>query len=369
MSRFLRGLVLLLVVAAVLAGIGWWMIHQPGVQDAIFRRVIARTLADTRTDLLDPDALRVVLCGTGNPIADRNRAAACTAVIAGGNIYLVDTGSGSWKNLALWHLPAARVAAVFFTHFHSDHIGDLGEVNMQTWVQGRGHPLRVYGPPGVEQVVAGFAQAYTLDEGYRIAHHGAELMPSANWQMIPDAVTIDTPAGASPCLRGSVTVLEENGLKVTAFTVDHSPVAPAYGYRFDYHGRSVVISGDTIPCGNLIAASAGADVLIAEAQSAPLVKLIQETAQAQGNPRLAHIMGDIQRYHTTPVEAAAEANQAGVELLVLSHIGPPTANLLARIAFMRGVSEIRPHGVVLGADGMMFTLPANSREIVTSTLR
>ncbi len=369
MSRFFRGFLLLAVVAVALVGIGWWMIHLPGVQDAVFRRVIARTLADTRNDLLDPDALRVVLCGTGNPLPDRKRADACTAIFAGGNIYIVDTGNGSWKNLALWHIPAAHVAAVFFTHFHSDHIGDLGEVNMQTWAQGREHPLRVYGPPGVEQVVAGFAQAYALDEGYRIAHHGAELMPSANWQMIPEAVQIDTPKGVSPCAGGFATVLEENGLKVTAFKVDHSPVAPAYGYRFDYHGRSVVISGDTVPCGNLIAASAGADVLIAEAQSAHLVKLIQEAAQARGNARIARIMSDIQRYHTTPVEAAAEANQAGVELLVLSHIGPPTTNALARLAFMRGVSDIRPHGVVLGADGMLFTLPANSREIETSTVQ
>ncbi len=307
-----------------------------------------------------------MLCGTGNPLPDRNRADACTAIFAGGNIYLVDTGNGSWKNLALWHIPAARVAAVMFTHFHSDHIGDLGEVNMQTWAQGREHPLRVYGPPGVEQVVAGFEQAYALDEGYRIAHHGAALMPSANWQMLPQTVKIDTPAGASPCVSGSATVLEENGLKVTAFTVDHAPVAPAYGYRFDYKGRSVVISGDTIPCANLVAAANGADVLIAEAQSAHLVKLIQEAAQHMGNARIARIMSDIQRYHTTPVEAASEANQAGVGMLVLSHIGPPTTNLLARIAFMRGVSDVRRHGVALGYDGMLLTLPADSKRIDTS---
>ncbi len=344
------------------------MIHLPSVQDVVFRRVIAHALADTRNDLLDPDALRVVLCGTGNPLPDRNRADACTAIFAGGNIYLVEVGNGAWKNLALWHIPAARVAAVMLTHFHSDHIGDLGEVNMQTWAQGRAHPLRVYGPPGVEQVVAGFEQAYALDEGYRIAHHGAALMPAANWQMIPQPIKIDTLAGASPCAGGSAPVLEENGLKVTAFTVDHSPVAPAYGYRFDYKGRSVVISGDTVPCANLVAAATGADVLIHEAQSAHLVQLIQEAAQNAGNARIARIMSDIQRYHTTPVEAASEANHAGVQLLVFSHIGPPTANLLARITFMRGVSDIRPHGVVLGADGMLFTLPQNSREILTSTV-
>ena len=203
MSKLSRRLILAAAALAALAAIAWWMIHIPAVQDAIFRRVIARTLAETRNDLLAPDALRVVLCGTGNPLADRERAAACTAIFAGGNIYLVDIGPGAWKNLALWHIPAPRIAAVMFTHFHSDHIGDLGELNIETWANGRDHPLRVYGPVGVDQVVNGFAQAYSLDEGYRIAHHGIALMSPANWQMQPLAVKIDTPAGTSPCAGGS----------------------------------------------------------------------------------------------------------------------------------------------------------------------
>src|SRR5208282_4294154 len=369
MSKLSRRLLELTAAVAVIAAIGWWLIHVPAVQDAIFRRVIESTLASTRNDLLAPDALRVVLCGTGNPLADRERAAACTAVFAGGKIYLVDMGPGAWKNLNLWRIPAPQIAAVLFTHFHSDHIGDLGEANLESWAQGRDHPLRVYGPPGVEQVVHGFEEAYSLDEGYRVAHHGAALMPPANWQMQPLTVKIDTPQGASPCAGGSATVLEENGLKVTAFTVDHAPVAPAYGYRFDYKGRSVVISGDTVKCANLVAEATGADVLIHEGQAAHLVKLIQEAAERIGNARIAKIMADIRRYHTTPVEAASEANQAGVAMLVLSHIGPPTPNALARIAFMRGVADVRPRGVVLGYDGMLLTLPADSREIETSTVQ
>jgi len=369
MSQLWRRTILVAAIVVATGSAAWWAIHLPAVQDAVLRRAIDHALAATRNDLLEPDALRVLLCGTGNPLADRNRAAACTAVFAGGNIYVVDTGPGSWKNLALWHIPAPRVAAVMFTHFHSDHIGDLGELNLETWANGRGHPLRVYGPVGVEQVVGGFEQAYALDEGYRIAHHGNGLMPPANWQMQPLTVKIETPPGASPCAGGSATVLEENGLKVTAFTVDHAPVAPAYGYRFDYKGRSVVISGDTVKCANLVAEATGADVLIHEAQSAQLVKLIQDAAERIGNARIARIMSDIRRYHTTPTEAAAEANRAGVALLVLSHIGPPTPNALERIAFMRGVADVRPRGVVLGYDGMLLTLPAGSKEVESSTVQ
>ena len=108
MSKFSRRLMLAAAAVAALAAIAWWMIHIPAVQDAIFRRVIARTLTATRNDLLEQDSLRVLLCGTGNPLPDRDRAAACTAIFAGGNLYLVDIGPGAWKNLALWHIPAPR---------------------------------------------------------------------------------------------------------------------------------------------------------------------------------------------------------------------------------------------------------------------
>ncbi|HTR61502.1 MAG TPA: MBL fold metallo-hydrolase, partial [Candidatus Binataceae bacterium] len=161
---------------------------------------------------------------------------------------------------------------------------------------------------------------------------------------------------------------DEDGLKVTAFTVDHAPVAPAYGYRFDYKGRSVVISGDTKPCMNLVANSRDADVLVSEAQSAEMVKMIEAEARHEGNDRAAKIMHDIQLYHTTPVEAATEANAAGVRMLVLSHIGPPTPNAIARMVFMRGVSAVRPHGVVLGYDGLLLTLPAGSSAIDISSI-
>ncbi|MFZ0888220.1 MAG: MBL fold metallo-hydrolase [Candidatus Binataceae bacterium] len=368
MSRFAKQIIACGATLAALCVLAWWSVHITAVQDAILRRAVDRALAATRNDLLGPDALRVVLCGTGNPLPDRDRADACTAVFAGGSLYLVDAGPGAWKNLALWHLPAPRLAAVMLTHYHSDHIGDLGEINLQTWAQGRGHPLRVFGPPGVEQVVAGFAQAYALDEGYRIAHHGAALMSPADWPMEPRTVKIDLAPGAPPCAGGSATVLEENGLKVTAFSVDHWPVSPAYGYRFDYKGRSVVISGDTKRCANLVTAARGSDVLIHEAQSAWMVELIEDAAKRRGNARVAKIMADILRYHTTPVEAATEANEAGVRLLVMSHIGPPTPNAVVRMAFMRGVAEVRPRDVVLGYDGMLLTMPAGSDAIRISSV-
>src|SRR3546814_15847698 len=79
--------------------------------------------------------------------------------------------------MAMLRMPGERINGVLFTHFHSDHIGDLGEFNLQTWGAGRPTPLQVYGPEGVARVVTGFQEAYALDAGYRTAHHGADFLP------------------------------------------------------------------------------------------------------------------------------------------------------------------------------------------------
>ena len=87
----------------------------------------------------------------------------CVAVFAAGRFWVVDTGPGSWNRLALWQVDGRNIGGVLLTHFHSDHIGELGEFNLQTWGAGRPGPLQVFGPPGVERVVAGFNEAYALD--------------------------------------------------------------------------------------------------------------------------------------------------------------------------------------------------------------
>ncbi len=132
------------------------------------------------------------------------------AVFAAGRFWVVDTGPGAWNRLALWQVDGRNIAGILLTHFHSDHIGELGEFNLQTWAAGRSGPLRVFGPPGVERVVAGFTEAYALDSGYRIAHHGAQLLPPDVGRMEPRAIA--GPAdGAGPTV-----VVSEGGLVITA---------------------------------------------------------------------------------------------------------------------------------------------------------
>lgn len=349
-----------LLVAIVFIGFGVFiaLTRLEPLQDWIVQQMARRILSQSPQWLFAEDALRIVACGTSSPLADHDRAGPCLAVFAGGKYYIVDTGLASWKNFALWRIPGSRIGAVFYTHFHSDHIGELGEWNLQTWGAGRPGPLAVYGPRGVERVVKGYAEAFALDSTYRTAHHGDEVMNPARGEMIAKSFDVDEKDPA-----GSV-VLEENGVVVRAFLVDHDPIKPAVGYRFDYKGRSVAISGDTVPSTSLVAASKGADVLFHEAQANFLVSIIQKEATAAGAGQYSRILGDIPTYHTSPVDAARIANDAGVGLLVLYHLTPPPPNPIVERIFMRGVSDVRP-GVVISRDGLVVTLPAGSKEIDT----
>jgi len=350
----LGALVLVVVAAGAIA------FASRGVQDAIVHRIVRERIGRDTSALLAPDALRVLLCGTASPIPSPKRAEACTAVFAGGHVWIVDTGPGSWRNLALRRVRGEAIGAIFYTHLHSDHIGELGEFNLQTWVAGRPAPLRVYGPDGVEDLVHGFTEAYAADTRFRIAHHGTALLPPERAAMIPETIAL----GAD----GAARVLDEDGLVVTAFAVAHDPVKPAFGYRFDYGGRSVVISGDTAVSPNLVAHARGADVLVHEAQSQAIVHTMEAAAREAGQLRIAKIFGDIPSYHTDPAEADREAVEASVRLLVLTHFTPPPDNpLLARI-FRRDMGTLPPDGVVLGEDGTLIVLPTRSDAIEVTRL-
>jgi len=158
-------------------------------------------------------------------------------------------------------------------------------------------------------------------------------------------------------------VLKRDGLTVTAFKVDHDPIKPAVGYRFDYKERSVCISGDAAKSENLIAACKGADIIVHDALQLNLVKEMQAAFTTADNANTAKIFGDIQDYHASPEQAAESAKAAGAQMLVLSHLVPPLPLSYLYPAFL-GEAENRFDGrIIVGEDGMLFSLPPKSKAI------
>lgn len=328
----------------------------PAVQDRLVASQIETAFKIQRDDLVGDDALRIAICGSGSPMPDPNRRPACNIVMAAGHIFVVDAGPGSWSNVSGWRLPMNKVEAVLLTHFHSDHIGDLGEVNLQSWVAARPAPLLVYGGPGVERVVNGFNEAFAMDASHRIAHHGADYLKPELGTM--EARVLANGAGGVLTDGEDIVVFDKDGLKITAFSVDHHPILPAYGYRFDYKGRSVVFTGDTVKDENIARYSKGADVLISEAMLMQVVEEMERVATQYGRDRFAKILFDIRDYHVAPGDAADLAAEAGVKHLVFSHVIPPLPQWLGERMFTRDTD--RPGlDVHLGYDGMLITLPAD----------
>src|SRR5882672_8503082 len=148
------------------------------ISTRVMRAGAERALAaDPIADL--PDGLHVALCGAGGPMRSANRSGPCVAVVAGRTLFVVDAGTNGARNLqGLIGWPPGRIAAVFLTHYHSDHIDGLGEMGLLRWVGG-GHRdrLPLYGPEGLLDVAGGFDRAYRHDVGYRVAHHGREVLP------------------------------------------------------------------------------------------------------------------------------------------------------------------------------------------------
>ncbi|HTP75839.1 MAG TPA: MBL fold metallo-hydrolase [Rhizomicrobium sp.] len=356
--------VALLGAAAVLsiAAVVFIALQSVAVDTWLFRQFVHRAVSGGDAALSGDNALAVLLVGTGTPLPDVTRAGPSTLIAAGPHLYLVDAGVDSARNLQLWKVPLDKIDGVLITHLHSDHIGGLAEIRLQTWVAGRKAPLKVYGPPGIERVVAGFNEAYAIDDSYRTKHHGAAMLPPQAANLVAVPVVI-------PAERTTTPVFDRLGLKATAVRVKHEPANPAYGYRFDFEGRSVTVSGDTIYDEDLAHLAQNGDVLVHEALAPELVGIMHDELLAAGRPRAAKIMHDIPGYHSSPVDAARIANLAHVKLLVYTHLLPILPNQIAIRAFLKGVSDVRPDGVKVGYDGLIVRLPRDSAEVDVGDVR
>ncbi|WP_019969827.1 ribonuclease Z [Mycobacterium sp. 141] len=244
--------------------------------------------------------IEVTLLGTGSPIPDPDRAGPATLIRAGGQTFLVDCGRGVQQRLAAAGSGANALSALLLTHLHSDHIADLGDVIITRWVTtfAAQTPLQIIGPPGTARVVEATLEAFGPDIGYRIAHH-ADL-------------TTPPPVEVHEYTEG--VAWDRDGVRILVGPTDHRPVTPTIGFRFEHHGASVVVAGDTVPCASLDALAAGAGALVHTVIRKDLVEQLPMQR-----------IRDICDYHSSVEEAAATAARAGVGILILTHYVPAIA--------------------------------------------
>ena len=261
---------------------------------AILRCVI---LAACLSTVCYSQTLKVTLLGTGNPRPRIDRFGPSILVEAGKETLLFDCGRGATIRLSQASVPFSSVTALFLTHLHSDHVVGLPDLWLTGWIMA----LQVWGPTGTVDMLKGLEQAYAFDVHMRrdvdeqVPAQGAVLMGK------------DIGEGA---------VYENNGVKVTAFLVDHGPVKPALGFRVDYQGHAVVLSGDTRPSDNLIKFSRGTDVLVHEVFD-------PEAYREVGNSLTPEQRKRVREHHSTPEEAGTVFTKVAPKLAVYSHIVPP----------------------------------------------
>jgi ribonuclease Z len=269
-----------------------------GSRFPILASVIVVGLACGPAAYADGD-FKVTLLGTASPAPRPDRFGPSTLVEAGDQKLLIDAGRGVPIRLRQLGVPVGRIDVLFITHYHSDHVSGIPDVWLTGWLSPpfgrRTAPFRVIGPVGAKSLMSNLEKAYALDVKIRLED---EKLPP---QGIATAVEEFDRDGS---------VYEKNGVKVIAFAVEHgAAIKPAVGYRIEYKGRAVVLSGDTRYEQNVIKHGTGADLLIHEVGSA-LPELMAESAPVRR----------IIAHHTTPREAGVVFSQAKPKMAVYAHI-------------------------------------------------
>ena len=251
-------------------------------------------------------------------------------IVANGTPYVVDCGNGVARQLVFAGVPLVGLRHVFLTHHHSDHNADYGNLIWLAWAAGLKTRVDAWGPPPLEKMTRLFLEMNAYDIDTRVADEGR----------VPLAPLIRVHE-----LRQAGLVMQDENVKVTATLVNHPPVVPAFGYRFDGRDRSIVISGDTTLSDNLIKLARGADVLVHEALYAPALDRMVARV-----PGAATLKQSILSHHTTAEDAGRVAEAAGVKTLVLSHLVPPDDPAVTDLMWIDAARTHFRGQVILGKD-------------------
>jgi ribonuclease Z len=253
--------------------------------------------------------MKVILLGTGSPITsagklfksrDTDRENATTLIQAGSETLLFDAGRGVVNRLSKAGISGKQITAVFLTHFHSDHTVGIPDLWLTSRLNfawgGRDTPLEVWGPRGTQIFMAAVAEAFETDLAER--PHDVRL-PLIGHDMNPDE---DTSSGEM--------IWRRNGVTVTGFPVEHGTGSiPAFGYRIDYGGRSVLLSGDTRYHENVIKYGHGVDLLVHEV-------IVVRPSLLKQRPDLQRIFS----IHTSPEQAGKIFALTKPKLAAYTHI-------------------------------------------------
>ncbi len=294
----------------------------------------------------------LVLLGTqGGPNFNAERNEAANAVVVDGNVYLVDLGEGGLAALGKAGLSYRNVARVFITHLHDDHHSDLPSLLTHQWTDGRTQPTVVAGPYGTQRLVAAVLQYAEANATIRLADEARSVKPAD----IFSGVDIDATAEPREVYRDArVTV---TAVENTHFPDEAKRAFPyrSLSYRFDTATRSIVFSGDTAYSANLVRLARGADVFVCETIEVAAMRRAFERRVAQGayadNPE--GVWKHIVETHVSTVDAGRMAKEAGVGMLVLSHLAPGALQPLTDDDYLKGVREQFDGRAIVGQDLMV----------------
>ena len=302
------------------------------------RAVIAGLLAVFAVAGQAQTDFKVTLLGTASPAPRPDRFGPSTLVEAGDQKLLFDAGRGVPIRLRQIGVPIGRLDVLFITHYHSDHVSGIPDVWLTGWLAPpfgrRTSPFRVIGPIGAKALMENLERAYALDVKIRLED---EKLPPEGIATAVDEFDKDG------------VVYEKNGVKVIAFAVEHgAAIKPAVGYRVEYKGRSVTLSGDTRYDENVVKHASGTDLLIHEVAAA-LPALLAASVPMQR----------IIAHHTTPMEAGAVFSRTKPKLAVYSHIVLLSSEKIAEPTLDDVVAETRQiykGPLVVGEDLMSFEI-------------